>query len=367
MNIRDSVRLEIPYHFTHDYGNRWDNQRHMPFAAIGAAISGAISGAVAAGAGAAVALGATAGGMVATAAGAISAVALVSTYVGIGLTVVGAVTGNTKLMKIGGMVGLAGGVVGLGVGAVNAVAGAVATTATSAASSAAPAASVSSPTSAIGGLGGSAVDTIGQQVGTAITPTFASQGTGALATSVGAAPSLAATGGSTIGGATGPLSEFAANTAVTPQLATPALQSAPQAVTQSASFFDQLLEPKTLLGITQLGGAMMSGSADAQLQNQQLTQALDEKRYATDKTYDLGMAGVENKQRELDISQQKADDEQSLINRRYNDLNSPGGRRTGVEVDESVLPREEKSVRKANVSKQVADILAPKKKPTGVV
>jgi len=372
MNLKDAIRLEIPPHFTHDYGNRWDRQKHMPFAAIGAAISGAVAGAFAAGAGAAVALGATAGGLAATAVGVVSAVGLVATYTGIALTVVGAVTGNTKLMKIGGMVGLAGGVTGLAVSAINAGAAAATTAASSASSTAsaaaAPAASSASTGSAMGGLGGSAAETIGEQVGTAITPTFSSTGTGALSNTLGAAAQPLATQAAQAVVAPS-LTTVAAPTVAAPTVATPTV-AAPQVASQSASFFDQLTEPKTLLGIAQLGGTLMSGAAGAELDNKTTEMYLDQKRYDTDKTYDLGMANVANNARELDMQQQKLNDDQALINRRYNDLNSPGGNRTGVSIDESKLPADTtipRSVKKANVSKQVADILAPKKKPNGAV
>lgn len=368
MNLRDAIRLEIPPHFTHDYGNRWDRERHMPFAAIGSAIAGAVGSAFAAGAGAAVAVGATAGGIAATAAGVIGAVGLVATYTGIAMTVVGAITGNTKLMKIGGMVGLAGGVTSLGIGAINAVAGSTASTAGAVASSAAaPAASSSSMSSAMGGLGKGAVDTIGQQVGSAITPTFASTGTGALSSTIG-------TGADAIGATTGPLTQIGSQAAVTPpSLAAPSIAApaVPQVATQSASFFDQLTEPKTLLGIGQVGMGMLQGSAAEDMQNKQLNIQNDMDRYRTDKTYDIGMANVANNSRQLDQAQEKIDNDQALINRRYNDLNSPGGNRTGVSIDESKLPvtdrQENKSVKKANVSREVADILAPKKKSTGAV
>ena len=181
-----------------------------------------------------------------------------------------------------------------------------------------------------------------------------------------------------MGSATAPLAEFGAQAAVSPALPSIAAQAAPQAATQSASFFDQLTEPKTLLGIGQVGMGMLQGSAAEDMANNRLDRTDATDRYKTDMTYNAAMAGVANKSRELDIAEEKENDAQALIKRRYEDLNAPGGRRGGVEINADALPDDtvatptskrqvNRSVDKANVSKQVADILAPKKKPTGTV
>jgi hypothetical protein len=117
------------------FGGAAFGERNMPFfigPAIGAAVAtiGAVGTTVAAGSAAALS-GVAVGAVTATTAAisVVSAIATVVTVVGTVLTVVGAITGNEKLLKVGGIMALAGGVTSL------ATAGASALTSASAAES----------------------------------------------------------------------------------------------------------------------------------------------------------------------------------------------------------------------------------------
>lgn len=249
----------------------FDTKKEMPFAVIGSAISGAVTGAFATGA----AVAGTVGGVVAS-------TALVATWVGLGLTIVGAVTGDSDLLKIGGIVGLAGGATGLaisGAASLTAQATAAATATTEAATAAVPAANVGATEAAQGGLlsaSKTAVD--------AITPTTL---TNVSAQPVANAATAASNAASTA--SLGTAGSAALETVV------PATKAVTDVATQSTSFFDSLLTPQNLLEVGKIGAQMVSGSAQEEMANNRLEkqQELEREKLAYEKDkYNTQMTNI---------------------------------------------------------------------------
>ncbi len=290
MNIRQAVHLECAHHFTHEQ-SKWNRTYDMPFiigpafAAAGAAIG------TAAAVGTAAAIGAAA---VAT----VTAVAAVATVAGLAMTIVGVATGNKTLMKIGGIVGIAGGVTGLATSAVSAgmAAGAAGVSGVSAATDgvsagAATAAESAGITSAAGNAATAPIlsspSMIALDSGTGAAA--AGYGEGALSSGANALGSGAAAGATTAtdltsmgtGGMTN-----AINSAITPELSTNigtdvgsniGEVGAKTVANQSGDFFSQLTDPKTLVGIAQVAGPMLAGSAQQDINTQNTNKALDYK------------------------------------------------------------------------------------------
>lgn len=272
MMLRQAIHAElVPYD---PFGGPAYGRRDMPFAVIGGAIAGAVGTAFATGVAAAGAIGIT--GTVATVAGVVSAVATVATWVGIGLTVVGAITGDSSLMKIGGIVGIAGGVTGLAMGGLASMGAAAATETTAQAAASSPAASVSAANAGTSGGAANAAfqgasSSAAQAAGSALSSPMIAQGAADAAFS--GASSFGSVASNAIGQG-GMLSTTALPATVADQTASAAANAAkaPTVSSQSGSFFDSLVEPKNLMEIVKVGGTMMSGSAQEDMQNKIIKQ-----------------------------------------------------------------------------------------------
>lgn len=314
----------IPYD---PFGGPAYGKREQPFI-IGPAVT-AIGAAAAAGTAAAIGTAAVA------TVGAISAIATVA---GLAMTVVGAITGNSDLMKIGGIVGLAGGVGSLATGVLNVATSAASSSLSSASSAATPAANMAAGSGASGGISAATTNAAAN----AITPAFSS--------GVSAAAPVAGTG---MNAATASLSAptgllgSAGSTAL--QSVAPAMQSASTGlgssvgasvgsglnaatpVTQSASFFDALTTPQNMLEIGKIGAGMLQGSAE----EDQLSELVN-KKYS-----------VENAK--LDFEKQKYNTQQTNANSQGR-MNISARPLTQAELDAAAQ-------RKAESAKKTAQIL----------
>lgn len=271
--IRQAIHAEcVPYD---PFGGPAYGKREMPFAAIGTAIGAGLSAV----AGAATAIGATSlggalgtlgaaasfGAGAVTAGSLIGAVATVATWVGVGMTVVGAVTGDSDLMKIGGIVGLAGGVVGMGVSAINAgsSATAAATESTTGATTATTA-SKSAADTAFSNASNPAVQEAATQAATQSSPVLTAGANNMASQAFNAATPGAGIVGQTANVAS-PILSAGTEAAKSPIITTTDqtvnnIKNITKVDNQSSGFFDSLTSP-TGTELIKVGSSMLQGSA----------------------------------------------------------------------------------------------------------
>ncbi len=315
----------IPYD---PFGGPAYGKKEMPFIIGPAVATAATAIGTAAAVGTAAAIGSAA---VAT----VGAIAAVATVAGLAMTVVGALTGNSDLMKIGGIVGLAGGVTSLATGVIGAATSAASTSLSSAAT---PAANMSAPAGASGGISAGATNAAAN----AITPAFSSgvsvaapvTGTGmnAATASLSAPTGLLGSAGSTALQSVAPAMQSASTglgSSVGSGVGAGLSASAP--VTQSASFFDALMTPQSIIEIGKVGAGMLQGSAE----EDQLSELVD-KKYS-----------VENAK--LDFEKQKYNTQQTNANTQAR-MNISARPLTQAELDAAAQ-------RKAESAKKTAQIL----------
>lgn len=259
--------------------NKFDRTYQLPFI-VGPAVAGAATAiSAAAAAGTAAAIGSA---VVATA----SAIGAIATVAGLAMTVVGAITGDEDLMKIGGYVGLAGGVTGLATSAISGATSAATTAATEgvkAGTQAAGQAATQATTSAasnVANVGSKVAETATQ----AIQPSITSAGTDIVGKSIQGATQPA---GGLLGEA-GKAALTPTSMSELPKLGADIGTNAgnvglQQAPTQTASFFDQLMQPTNLLEIGKIGAGALSGMNKSdqfdrtlELQQQQLQHNIDQ-------------------------------------------------------------------------------------------
>lgn len=303
LSVRQAIELEIPHHFTHNTGSKWNQTHNMPFGviagaigAIGSAIGASVAGGIAAGA-------AIAGGAAVTVTGVtaiVGAVATVATIAGLGLTVIGLATGNKTLTKIGGYIGIAGGIAGIAAGAVSFAAGVgaeaasagagVAAGATEAAQTGAQAAAqtaaqtaVVAPTQGIAETAKQAVVQASTQVadkGSWFGNLFDDIGSGIASNYDKTVSALTGSAGTdTLAGAAAKVTN-APPIAPTPSTVTPPIAPAAGGAAKSSSFFGNLFSGdnlKNVLEIGKVGAGMIGGSAKQDMENQQLNTVMAHK------------------------------------------------------------------------------------------
>jgi hypothetical protein len=291
-----------------------------------------MTAAISAGVGAGVALASGSAAAVAAVGGTLAAVASVvaGTLVAVSLvmTVVGLATGDSKLMKIGGYVGLAGGVAGLAAGA----AGAGASAASEGAMSAVPAASDAATASAAGGLGNAATQAgkaaitpaLSNVAQSAITPVAqAATTTGNQALVQAGTQGLGQAGTQAIESAVTPTMEAGLGSNIGTNVGT---NLAKTGVENQTGFFSFMDSPgfKGGLELAKLGGSVIGNMANGSMNEDFMNEKLDLQGK------ELGLIGERNAQTaafnnaQLAQTQQQQDYNQMVEERKYQNANTQG-------------------------------------------